>query len=74
MSSLRGGTPPAEPPEEVVRRVFAALNAGQWAQVAEYADEERLEQFRRWELRVLRAQVGRLPPTAEELSHWSAER
>lgn len=62
-----GGNAPAEAPEAVVRRVFAALNAGQWSLVAEYADEGRLEEFRRWELRLLRAQVGRLPPTAEEL-------
>lgn len=62
-----GGTAPAEAPEAVVRRVFAALNAGDWSLVAEYADGERLEEFRRWELRLLHAQVGRLPPTAEEL-------
>lgn len=66
--SRHEGRAPAEAPEEAVRRVFAALNAGQWPLVAEYADEERLEQFRRWELCLMRAQMGRLPRSAVELA------
>jgi hypothetical protein len=58
----------AEPPEEVVRRVIAALNAGNWELVAESADAESLERFRRFELAVLRAQMGRPPSTPEELT------
>lgn len=57
----------AEAPEEVVRRVFAALNDGNWIVVAEHADEVSLDRFHRWETRLLRAQMGVLPATAEEL-------
>jgi hypothetical protein len=46
---------PAESPEEVVRRVIGALNAGRWALVAECAHDASLERNRRWELRLLQA-------------------
>ena len=57
----------AEAPEEVVRRVFSALNEGNWTIVAEHADEVSLDRFCRWETRLLRAHMGVLPATAEEL-------
>lgn len=58
---------PAESPEDVVRRVFGALKAGDWQLVAESAHEESLERFRRWELRFLEIQTGARPLTPDEL-------
>lgn len=62
------GRAPAESPEDVVRRVIAALNAGNWHFVADSADGGSLERFRRFELALLRAQMGRPPTTPEELA------
>ena len=48
--------------------VFAALNSANWHIVAESAHPDSLQQFRRFELAVLRAQMGRSPSTAEALA------
>lgn len=65
--SAHEGSAPAEAPEELVRRVIAALNAGHWQLVAESAWRESLERFRRFELALLRARAGRPPGSVDDL-------